>query len=165
MNEFLGHYDPDANMRHVKKVDGAYESCDLAAVSFGEVLRVETKRERVGSDGRQIIERDDYELVKVNEGSALEGWSYGEDGIALGAASLRLVLLENVDLGEGRGAASFLTPGVVIRRGVELGVSDADSPEPHIIKSLGRVTCIWDEAQRRSYEKAQLELFAEDAMA
>lgn len=97
--------------------DGTYESLDLVDVLPGGVLSI-------------ITDQGVHELTKGEGGrSAMDGWSRPGGERALGT-TVGLVICEPT--GTGR---SFLTPGVVVRRGLEVGI--IEEANKYIIKGTG----------------------------
>lgn len=107
--------------RTYRRPDESYESLDLMEVTEGDSVMI------IGKDGIQ-------ELVKTageKYASSLDNWQLpAEPERRIGDRAVRLMLLEPNSQG-----VSFLTPGVVLREGLEVGYVDED--DPNIIKSLG----------------------------
>jgi hypothetical protein len=108
--------------RTYRREDESYESLDLLEVEAGASVMI------IGRDGIR-------ELVKTEgkkRDSSLENWQLpAEPERQLGDRAVRLILLEP----NPTGGTSFLTPGVVLREGLEVGYVDEE--DPNIIKSLG----------------------------
>jgi len=128
--------------RTYRREDESYESLDLMEVAPGDSVMI------VGENGIQ-------ELVKMpgeERASSLEDWQLpAEPERRIGDRAVRLTLLEPNPQG-----TSFLTPGVVLREGLEVGYIDED--DPNIIKSLGVVAGI---LMRSAAEKAAQSLTRE----
>lgn len=105
--------------------ENGYESLDLVQVGVGDEIVLFTDQ---GS--HTLIKGDDQE-----RSGALDGWARLRRESALGVTTL--VLLEHNPHG-----ASFLTPRVVLQRGIEVGAIDPLSDEPNVIRSLGVVANI-----------------------
>lgn len=107
--------------RTYQREDGTYESFDLVGAEVGDVITLITP------DGaHEIIKGEGDERA-----SSMENWLLpNSSDQELGSRAVTLTLLEPNPTG-----ASFLTPGVVIREGLEVGYTDR--VKPHIIKTLG----------------------------
>lgn len=119
----IDHYERSERTR--RRDDGSYESLDLVKARAGDQISIVTEQ------GTHTFTKGDTEKST----SAMEGWirEYGEHALA----STVLVLLERTKSG-----ASFLTPRVVLREGIEVGAIDTNSDTPNVIRSLGVVGMI-----------------------
>jgi len=124
--------------RTVQREDGSFESFDLREAKEGTQLTILTNEGAV-------------ELVRLEHekgASALGAWSH-----KLGGAAFRLQLLES----NSAGGTAFLSPSVVLRIGLELGVVyKSEDPKEQVIKNLGKIGNIAYRASAQDAQKSEI---------
>jgi hypothetical protein len=120
---------PEGRTRPVKgSTDGEYDALDLQDVHPGGVLTV-------------VTQNGAHQFIKTREEPGVsnrEGWMRTTAEQTLGVA-VRLTLLDP----NSSGGTPFLTRGIVVRRGLEMGVTSFEShPDTPQLRSLGGIGII-----------------------
>ncbi len=117
----------ETHYKHNKNEDGSFSAFDLRDADQGDVLAVHSDKET-----HLFIK----EVGEEGDNSALENWRAATSR-GLGSA-VKLVLLE-----PNKSGSSFLTHGVVLKNGMELGVIDQEvEPKERQMRNLGNVARI-----------------------
>jgi hypothetical protein len=116
--------------RSKQNEDGSFRALDLVELHRKTKLHVETASGEA-HDFVKAKERDEDGI----EVGAMDGWVRKDAEVKLGGdVAGRFVLLEPNPKG-----TSFLTHGVVMKHGLELGFIPSEEPSTHVIQSLGVV--------------------------
>jgi hypothetical protein len=125
--------EPVRGRTKLHKDGGGYQALDLVELRQKDALRVQT----ASGDTHYFVKTRERDEDGVEVG-AVDGWVRRDVEAKIGAdIAGRFVFLEPNPQG-----TSFLTPSVVMRRGMELGFIPNTEPPTHVIQNLGIIARI-----------------------